>query len=162
PPLGDFLAPLRARLPPQWQTGHASTVSEAVRLTDRRGRARRTASRSDLECEAQPPKVMVRWVENSATGRSPLGGSQNRACHTKALCAHLGLRPLMKVIVREATEADAGSISSLNTDVQAAHASAVPWLFKPAGPDTFPPDVVALLMDEPGNLVFIAEVESAP
>ena len=68
----------------------------------------------------------------------------------------------MKVIVREATEADAGSISSLNTDVQAAHASAVPWLFKPAGPDTFPPDVVALLMDEPGNLVFIAEVESAP
>ena len=68
----------------------------------------------------------------------------------------------MNVIVREATEADAGSISSLNTDVQAAHASAVPWLFKPAGPDTFPPDVVALLMDEPGNLVFIAEVESVP
>jgi len=68
----------------------------------------------------------------------------------------------MKVIVRQATEADAGSISSLNTDVQAAHASAVPWLFKPAGPDTFPPDVVALLMDEPGNLVFIAEVESVP
>ena len=68
----------------------------------------------------------------------------------------------MKVIVREATEADAGSISSLNTDVQAAHASAVPWLFKPAGPDTFPPDAVALLLDEPGNLVFIAEVESSP
>ena len=68
----------------------------------------------------------------------------------------------MKVIVREATEADAGNISSLNTDVQAAHASAVPWLFKPAGPDTFPPDVVARLLDEPGNLVLIAEVESAP
>jgi ribosomal protein S18 acetylase RimI-like enzyme len=68
----------------------------------------------------------------------------------------------MRVIVREATEADAGSISSLNTDVQAAHASAVPWLFKPAGPDTFPADVVALLLDEPGNLVFVAEVESSP
>ena len=68
----------------------------------------------------------------------------------------------MKVIVREATEADSGNISTLNTDVQAAHASAVPWLFKPAGPDTFPPDVVARLLDEPGNLVLIAEVESAP
>ena len=68
----------------------------------------------------------------------------------------------MKVIVREATEADADSISSLNSDVQAAHASAVPWLFKPAGPGTFAPDVVAELLDEPGNLVFIAEVESSP
>jgi diamine N-acetyltransferase len=68
----------------------------------------------------------------------------------------------MKVTVREATEADAGSISLLNTDVQAAHASAVPWLFKPAGPDTFSPDVVASLLDELGNLVFIAEVESSP
>jgi ribosomal protein S18 acetylase RimI-like enzyme len=67
----------------------------------------------------------------------------------------------MKVIVREATEADADSISSLNSDVQAAHASAVPWLFKPAGPGTFAPDVVAELLDEPGNLVFIAEVESS-
>ena len=68
----------------------------------------------------------------------------------------------MKVIVREATEADADSISSLNSDVQAAHASAVPWLFKPAGPEAFPPDAVAELLDEPGNLVFIAEVESCP
>jgi ribosomal protein S18 acetylase RimI-like enzyme len=68
----------------------------------------------------------------------------------------------MKVIVREATEADAGNISSLNTDVQATHASAVPWLFKPASPDTFPPEVVAELLDEPSNLVFIAEVESTP
>src|SRR5215468_2362447 len=66
----------------------------------------------------------------------------------------------MNVIVRETTEADAGSISSLNTDVQAAHASAVPWLFKPAGPDTFPPDAVALLLDEPGNLY--AEIIDRP
>jgi ribosomal protein S18 acetylase RimI-like enzyme len=67
----------------------------------------------------------------------------------------------MKIIVRQATKADTGSISSLNTDVQAVHASAVPW-FKPAGPDTFPPDAVALLLDEPDNLMFIAEVESSP
>ena len=67
----------------------------------------------------------------------------------------------MKIIVREATKADAACISSLNTDVQAVHASAVPW-FKPAGPDTFPPDVAALLLDEPTNLMFLAEVESSP
>jgi ribosomal protein S18 acetylase RimI-like enzyme len=68
----------------------------------------------------------------------------------------------MKVVIREATEADAEVISSLNVDVQAAHASAMPWWFKPAGPDTFPPNVVALLLDDPSNLVFIAEVESSP
>ena len=68
----------------------------------------------------------------------------------------------MKVVVREATGADAGNISSLNTDVQAAHASAVPWLFKPADSGTFAPNVVAELLDEPRNLVFIAEVESSP
>jgi ribosomal protein S18 acetylase RimI-like enzyme len=68
----------------------------------------------------------------------------------------------MKVVIREATEADVEVISSLNIDVQAAHASAMPWWFKPASPDTFPPDVVALLLDDPSNLVFIAEVESSP
>jgi ribosomal protein S18 acetylase RimI-like enzyme len=68
----------------------------------------------------------------------------------------------MKVVIREATKADTEAISSLNVDVQAAHASAMPWWFKPAGPDTFPPNVVALLLDDPSNLVFIAEVESSP
>jgi diamine N-acetyltransferase len=68
----------------------------------------------------------------------------------------------MKTVIRQATEADASAISLLNTDVQAAHASAVPWWYKPAGPDTFPPDAVALLLDEPSNLVFIVEVESSP
>jgi ribosomal protein S18 acetylase RimI-like enzyme len=68
----------------------------------------------------------------------------------------------MTAVIREATEADADIISSLNIDVQAAHASAMPWWFKPASPDTFPPDVVARLLDDPSNLVFIAEVESSP
>jgi ribosomal protein S18 acetylase RimI-like enzyme len=68
----------------------------------------------------------------------------------------------MKIVIRQATEADADTISLLNIDVQAAHASAMPSWFKPAGADTFPPDVVALLLDDPCNLVFIAEVESSP
>jgi ribosomal protein S18 acetylase RimI-like enzyme len=66
----------------------------------------------------------------------------------------------MKAVIREATEADADIISSLNIDVQAAHASAMPWWFKPASPDTFPPEVVARLLDDPSNLVFVAEVDS--
>ena len=53
----------------------------------------------------------------------------------------------MKAVIREATEADADIISSLNIDVQAAHASAMPWWFKPASPDTFPSEVVARLLD---------------
>ena len=68
----------------------------------------------------------------------------------------------MKAFIREATKADAEVISSLNIDVQTAHASAMPWWFKPAGPDTFPPEVVACLLDDPSNLVFLAEVESSP
>jgi len=68
----------------------------------------------------------------------------------------------MKAVIREATEADADIISSLNIDVQAAHASAMPWWFKPASPDTFPPDVVARLLDDPSNLLFLAEVDSSP
>jgi ribosomal protein S18 acetylase RimI-like enzyme len=68
----------------------------------------------------------------------------------------------MKAVIREATEADADIISSLNIDVQAAHASAMPWWFKPASRDTFPPEVVARLLDDPSNLLFIAEVEVSP
>jgi ribosomal protein S18 acetylase RimI-like enzyme len=68
----------------------------------------------------------------------------------------------MKAVIREATAADADIISSLNNDVQAAHASAMPWWFKPTSPDTFPPDAVARLLDDPSNLVFVAEVESSP
>jgi ribosomal protein S18 acetylase RimI-like enzyme len=68
----------------------------------------------------------------------------------------------LKAVIREATEADANGISSLNLDVQAVHASAMPWWFKPPGPDTFPPDAVALLLSDSSNLVFIAEFESSP
>jgi len=113
-----------------------------------------------MECEAQP-KALVELTEKDDGPSLLCIGSQSRARHTKAPRRRFGSTPLMKIIVREATKADASSISSLNIDVQAVHASAVPW-FKPAGPDTFPPDAAALLLDEPNNLMFIAEVESSP
>ena len=68
----------------------------------------------------------------------------------------------METIVRLATETDAEIISSLNADVQALHASALPWRFKPPGSDTFPPTAAAALLAEPTNLVFVAELGSIP
>jgi GNAT superfamily N-acetyltransferase len=68
----------------------------------------------------------------------------------------------MPIVVRRAGSADADVVSSLNADVQAAHAAALPESFKPPGPDTFPPAAAAALLAKPGNLVFIAEVDSGP
>jgi ribosomal protein S18 acetylase RimI-like enzyme len=64
----------------------------------------------------------------------------------------------MPVTVRRATSADAGLLSSLNAEVQAIHASALPTWFKPPGPPAFPPGLV----DDPNNLVFVAEVGAEP
>jgi ribosomal protein S18 acetylase RimI-like enzyme len=68
----------------------------------------------------------------------------------------------MHTAIRQATTADAEAISSLNADVQAIHFSALPWRFKPPGPDTFPPIAAAALLAKPNNLVFIAEVHGLP
>ena len=68
----------------------------------------------------------------------------------------------MAAIIRRASEADSEALSSLNTDVQSIHAAALPWRFKQPGPDTFPPDVIRPLLADPNNLIFIAEVNSAP
>ncbi len=65
----------------------------------------------------------------------------------------------MAILIRKAIEQDAGVLGALNADVQALHAAAMPWLFKPPGPDTFPPAAVKELMAEPENLIFIAEVD---
>ena len=65
----------------------------------------------------------------------------------------------MATIIRKATEQDADVLLALNADVQAVHATAIPWLFKPPGPQTFPPAAVKDLLAEPDNLVFIAEVD---
>ena len=68
----------------------------------------------------------------------------------------------MKPAVRLAVEADAAPLSSLNADVQALHAEALPWLFKPPGPETFTPADASALLAKPDNLVFLAEVGSDP
>jgi hypothetical protein len=52
----------------------------------------------------------------------------------------------MAILVRKAVEEDADKLAALNADVQAIHAAALPWLFKPPGPDTLPPAAVAALL----------------
>jgi ribosomal protein S18 acetylase RimI-like enzyme len=66
----------------------------------------------------------------------------------------------MAILIRRATEQDADALASLNADVQAIHAAAMPWYFKPPGPATLPPSAVADLLTWPENLVFIAETDS--
>jgi ribosomal protein S18 acetylase RimI-like enzyme len=68
----------------------------------------------------------------------------------------------MTTIVRLAVSADASALTALIADVQALHASALPWRFKPAGPDTLPPSEAVRLIDNPNNRVFIAETDSVP
>jgi ribosomal protein S18 acetylase RimI-like enzyme len=68
----------------------------------------------------------------------------------------------MKPTIRTATAADAALLSSLNSDVQQLHADAMPWWFKPPGPETFPPAAAAAVLARPENLVFLAEVGSEP
>jgi diamine N-acetyltransferase len=68
----------------------------------------------------------------------------------------------MKPAIRTATATDAAQLSSLNADVQAIHAQAMPWWFKPPGPETFPPAAAAALLARPENLVLIAEMDTEP
>jgi ribosomal protein S18 acetylase RimI-like enzyme len=65
----------------------------------------------------------------------------------------------MGIVIRKAVEQDAGILAALNADVQALHAAAMPWLFKPPGPDGFSPTAVKDLLNEPDNLLFIAEAD---
>jgi diamine N-acetyltransferase len=66
----------------------------------------------------------------------------------------------MAIVVRKASQQDRDLLASLNADVQAVHAAAMPRRFKPPGPDTFPPGAVAALLARPENLIFIAEIDS--
>jgi GNAT superfamily N-acetyltransferase len=68
----------------------------------------------------------------------------------------------MQAATRRATDADAKLLSSLNAEVQAVHARALPWWFKPPDASSFPPAAAAALIAKPDNLVFVAEVESVP
>jgi diamine N-acetyltransferase len=65
----------------------------------------------------------------------------------------------MAIVIRKAVERDAATLGALNADVQAIHAAALPWLFKPSGPDTFAPCEVEPLLAQPENLFFIAEMD---
>jgi GNAT superfamily N-acetyltransferase len=67
----------------------------------------------------------------------------------------------MPVTVRPATSADAELLSSLNAEVQAMHAAALPWWFKPPEPAAYAPAMAGLVAN-PGNLVFVAEIDAAP
>jgi len=67
----------------------------------------------------------------------------------------------MSVVIRKARIGDADALSSLNADVQAVHATALPWLFKPPGEDTFARAGLGELLERPENLVFIAESDGA-
>jgi ribosomal protein S18 acetylase RimI-like enzyme len=65
----------------------------------------------------------------------------------------------MPTAIREARKEDRDTLSALNAEIQAVHAAALPWMFKPAAPDTFLRAGVGELLDEPDNLFFIAEVD---
>ncbi len=66
-----------------------------------------------------------------------------------------------KFVIRRAKPADADAVSSLNAEVQALHAEALPWRFKPPGPATFPPAAAAGLIAKAENIIFVAELGSA-
>jgi ribosomal protein S18 acetylase RimI-like enzyme len=66
------------------------------------------------------------------------------------------------IMVRHATSADAEFLSSLNGEIQAIHAVFMRSWFKPAGPQTFPPAAAAALVDNPNNLVLVAEDDQEP
>ena len=57
---------------------------------------------------------------------------------------------------------DAELIASLNADVQAIHAAALPSRFKPASAEAFDRAETVDLLTDPANLVFIADVDGEP
>jgi diamine N-acetyltransferase len=65
----------------------------------------------------------------------------------------------MTIAIRRASNRDIGILSALNADVQAIHAEALPWLFKPAEPTMFARACIADLLDRPEKLVLIAEAD---
>jgi ribosomal protein S18 acetylase RimI-like enzyme len=68
----------------------------------------------------------------------------------------------MEIVIAPATEADAEAISALNREVQGVHATALPGLFKPPGPESFPPSAVGELLAKPENVLLLARVGSEP
>jgi ribosomal protein S18 acetylase RimI-like enzyme len=57
--------------------------------------------------------------------------------------------------IRQATVADANSISALNVDVQQLHVDALPQLYKPVSAENFPPATILDFMTKPQYRFFI-------
>jgi GNAT superfamily N-acetyltransferase len=68
----------------------------------------------------------------------------------------------MTLRVRWANADDAALVSSLNADVQALHATALPFRFKMPTADVFPPAEASALLKNPSTLAFIAEIDTSP
>jgi len=64
--------------------------------------------------------------------------------------------------VRLATPNDAELISALNAEVQKVHVEALPHLFKPASPETFPASFVRQLLANPDTCIFIGSLHDEP
>ena len=64
----------------------------------------------------------------------------------------------MEIVVRRAISEDAELLSSLNAEVQALHAKALPSWFKPPGR----PAAAGGLLANPNNLLFVAEFGTTP
>jgi ribosomal protein S18 acetylase RimI-like enzyme len=64
--------------------------------------------------------------------------------------------------VRLANLNDAKIISALNTEVQTVHAEALPHLFKPTSPETFPASFVRHLLADPDTCIFIGSLHDEP
>ena len=64
--------------------------------------------------------------------------------------------------IRLATPNDAEIISALNAEVQTVHAKALPQLFKPASPETFPTSLVHQLLADPDIFIFIGSLHGEP
>jgi ribosomal protein S18 acetylase RimI-like enzyme len=71
-------------------------------------------------------------------------------------------RQTPKISVRRAIASDAQILSLLNRDVQAVHAAALPFRFKPPSQHSFPPAEAAALLAKFENLVLLAQVDQDP
>src|SRR5215831_8663989 len=64
--------------------------------------------------------------------------------------------------IRLATPTDAETIAALNVTVQQVHADALPQLFKPPSPETFPASLVRQLLAAPDTAIFLGYVNETP
>jgi ribosomal protein S18 acetylase RimI-like enzyme len=79
--------------------------------------------------------------------------------HASGAFSVLSAARVMAVVVRKAHRGDLEALSSLNAEIQAVHAAALPFLFKEARPDMFVRAGLGDLFEWPDNLLFIADVD---